>query len=146
MSITPDEQRCEEFFAQTHSRTAAGRYIVRLPFAAPPAALDDTRQSAERLLTAMERRCDRNARFGSLYRAFLKEYEELLHMEAVPRSSEAQARCYLPHHGVLRESSSSTKLRVVFNGSQSTRSGKSLNSQLLIGANLLPSLADVLTQ
>ena len=61
VSITPDEQRCEEFFAQTHSRTAAGRYIVRLPFAAPPAALGDTRQSAERLLTAMERRCDCNS-------------------------------------------------------------------------------------
>ena len=28
VSITPDEQRCKEFFAQTHSRTAAGRYIV----------------------------------------------------------------------------------------------------------------------
>ncbi|XP_011068574.1 PREDICTED: uncharacterized protein LOC105154620 [Acromyrmex echinatior] len=28
VSITPDEQRCKEFFAQTHSRTAARRYIV----------------------------------------------------------------------------------------------------------------------
>ncbi|KAG5310817.1 MOS1T transposase, partial [Pseudoatta argentina] len=102
--------------------------------------------SAERLLTAIERRCGREVRFGLLYHAFLKEYEEMHHMEAVPRSSESQARCYLPHHGVLRELNSSTKLRVVFNGSQSTRSGKSLNSQLLVGANLLPSLADVLTR
>ncbi|XP_011065257.1 PREDICTED: uncharacterized protein LOC105152585 [Acromyrmex echinatior] len=51
VSITPDEQRCEEFFARTHSRTDARRYVVRLPFAAPPAALGDTRQSTERLLT-----------------------------------------------------------------------------------------------
>lgn len=54
------------------------------------------------------------------------------------------AKCYLPHHGVLRQSSSSTKLRVVFNGSQRTTTGKSLNSHLLIGANLLPPLADIL--
>lgn len=53
-------------------------------------------------------------------------------------------RCYLPHHEVLRESSAATKLRVVFNGSQRIRSGESLNSNLLIGANLLPALADVL--
>ncbi|KYN29313.1 hypothetical protein ALC57_01253 [Trachymyrmex cornetzi] len=31
-------------------------------------------------------------------------------------------RCYLPHHGVLRESRATTKLRVVFNGSQRTTS------------------------
>ncbi|XP_011859525.1 PREDICTED: uncharacterized protein LOC105557011 [Vollenhovia emeryi] len=35
-------------------------------------------------------------------------------------------------------------MRVVFNGSQRTTSGESLNSNLLTGANLLPNLADVL--
>lgn len=57
---------------------------------------------------------------------------------------EDTALCYLSHHGVLRETSTTTKLRVVFNGSQRTKSGTSLNSQLLVGANLLPALADVL--
>ncbi|XP_011859086.1 PREDICTED: uncharacterized protein LOC105556600 [Vollenhovia emeryi] len=51
---------------------------------------------------------------------------------------------YLPHHGVLRESSTTTKLRVVFNGSTATSSGDSLNRHLLVGPNLLPPLADVL--
>ncbi|KAG5340239.1 INDY1 protein, partial [Acromyrmex heyeri] len=67
-----------------------------------------------------------------LYRAFLKEYEVLDHMKLArepPNSSED--RCYLPHHGVLRESSTTTKLKVVFNGSQRTRSGESLNTHLL---------------
>ncbi|XP_025264298.1 uncharacterized protein LOC112637853 [Camponotus floridanus] len=59
-------------------------------------------------------------------------------------SQEDTARCYLPHHGVLRETSITTKLRVVFNGSQLTTSGTSLNTSLLTGANLLPVLADVL--
>jgi len=93
----------------------------------------------------MERRCERDSQFGELYNAFLKEYEELDHMELArepPNSS--KDRCYLLHHGVLRESRAITKLRVIFNGSQRTRYGESLNIQLLIGANLLPRLANVL--
>ncbi|KYN31172.1 hypothetical protein ALC56_14559 [Trachymyrmex septentrionalis] len=50
-------------------------------------------------------------------------------------------KCYLPHHEVLRESSATTKIKVVFNGSQRIKSGESFNSRLLIGANLLPALA-----
>ena len=93
----------------------------------------------------MERRCERDARFGDLYRAFLKDYEDQGHMELAPEPPNfSEDRCYLPHHGVLRESSITTKLRVVFNGSQRTRSGESLNNHLLVGANLLPPLANVL--
>ncbi|XP_011878479.1 PREDICTED: uncharacterized protein LOC105567860 [Vollenhovia emeryi] len=145
-ALTPDEQRCEDIFARTHIRTETGRYMVKLPFTSPPPTIVETRKPAERLLHVMERRCELNSRFGELYRAFLKEYEDVRHMTLVdePPKSLNQGQCYLPHHGVLRESSSTTKLRVVFNGSQRTRSGESLNSHLLVGANLLPALADVL--
>lgn len=98
--------------------------------------------SAERLLSAMERRCIHDPEFGTLYRTFMHEYEELKHMSLVRRGD--APKCFLPHHGVLRQSSSSTKLRVVFNGSQRINTGESLNSHLLVGANLLPALADVL--
>lgn len=43
---------------------------------------------------------------------------------------------YVPHHAVVRESSSTTKLRVVFNASCKTRNGTSLNDYLLIGPKL----------
>ncbi|XP_024869329.1 uncharacterized protein LOC112453022, partial [Temnothorax curvispinosus] len=147
-ALTPDEQRCEDFYVQTHSRTETGRYVVRLPFAKTPTTLSKTRRPAERLLTAMERKFQRDARFGELYRQFMREYEDLKHMELATVSpfNEDEYGCFLPHHGVLRESSTSTKLRVVFNGSQETMSGESLNHHLLIGANLLPALADVLTR
>ncbi|KMQ87813.1 hypothetical protein RF55_12812 [Lasius niger] len=146
MVLTPDEEKCEEFFVRTHKRTTSGRYIVRLPFSKTPATLAETRRPAERLLSAMERKCDQDSRFGNLYRSFMQEYEDLKHMEPainLNRNDKGQ-QCFLPHHGVLRESSATTKLRVVFNGSQRTRSGESLNSCLLVGANLLPMLADVL--
>lgn len=51
---------------------------------------------------------------------------------------------YLPHHGVLRESSSTTKLRVVFNGSQKTNTGLSLNDCLHTGPKVLVDLVDVI--
>ncbi|KMQ87939.1 bel12-ag transposon polyprotein [Lasius niger] len=144
--LTPEENQCEEFFVRTHERTATGRYQVRLPFTATPLDLAETRKPAERLLVAMERKGVQDPQFGNLYRTFMQEYADLKHMELVPEPAvvNGKTRCYLPHHGVLRESSTTTKLRVVFNGSQRTRSGESLNNQLLVGANLLPSLADVL--
>ncbi|XP_018400786.1 PREDICTED: uncharacterized protein LOC108778178 [Cyphomyrmex costatus] len=65
-------------------------------------------------------------------------------MAETPTSRTSRRTCYLPHHGVLRAESSSTKLRVVFNGSSTIASGQSLNDHLYPGPNLLPSLADVL--
>ncbi|XP_024876575.1 uncharacterized protein LOC112457634 [Temnothorax curvispinosus] len=145
-ALTPDEQKCEDFYVKTHSRTETGRYVVRLPFSKEPTKLSETRRPAERLLTAMERKCEKDPRFGELYRQFMREYEELKHMELASDSPDYKSmpECYLPHHGVLRESSTSTKLRVVFNGSQLTTSSESLNQHLLVGAYLLPALADVL--
>ncbi|XP_025264622.1 uncharacterized protein LOC112637994 [Camponotus floridanus] len=75
----------------------------------------------------------------------MEEYTDLKHMILVKTPLiKNNPVCYLPHHGVLRTSSTTTKLRVVFNGSQCTPAGDSLNNTLLVGANLLPTLADVL--
>lgn len=56
----------------------------------------------------------------------------------------ARTPYYLPHHGVLRPESSSTKLRVVFDGSCASSSGKSLNDFLHIGAKIQPDITNVL--
>lgn len=69
---------------------------------------------------------------------FMSEYSELKHMKpssSKSSSSEGQ-ECYLPHHWVLRESSTTTKLRVVSNASNKTSSGKSLNTLMEKGPNL----------
>ncbi|XP_072766650.1 uncharacterized protein [Anoplolepis gracilipes] len=125
-TLTPDEEQCEDIFMKSHQRCASGRYVVRLPFRKPPVPLAGTRKPTERLLTVM------------------KEYEDLQHMTLANATTRDQNRCYLPHYGIFRESSTSTKLRVVFNGSQRVPSNASLNAHLHIGANLLPALADIL--
>ena len=47
-------------------------------------------------------------------------------------------------HGVIKEASTTTKLRVVFDASARTTSGVSLNDQLLSGPNLYPHLTMVI--
>ena len=50
----------------------------------------------------------------------------------------------MPVHAVMKDSSTTTKLRAVFDGSARTSSGHSFNDCLLPGTNLYPALLDVL--
>lgn len=140
------DEECERHFLQTFRRTAEGRFEVRLPFKTTP-ELGDSRRVASRTLAAMQRKFARSAEFRTAYQQFMAEYESLNHMTRVAASCEnlvGGAAFYLPHHGVWKETSTTTKLRVVFNGSMKTESGKSLNDFLYTEPNLLPPLAEVL--
>ncbi|XP_011859524.1 PREDICTED: uncharacterized protein LOC105557010 [Vollenhovia emeryi] len=102
VALTPDEQLCEDNFARTYTRSATGRYVVKLPFTSPPTTLGETRKPAKKLLHAMEPKYGLDSRFGELYRAFLKEYEDMSHMTPMGETSNSPSRelYYLPHHGL----------------------------------------------
>ena len=55
----------------------------------------------------------------------------------------AEIYCF-PMHAVRKETSSTSKLHVVFNASARTSTGTSLNEHLLVGSTVLTSLFDVL--
>ncbi|XP_029171148.1 uncharacterized protein LOC114940595 [Nylanderia fulva] len=146
---SPDERKCEEHFLATHSRTPQGRYIVRLPFkTGPPLSLGESRFIAESSLYRLERRFKRNPSIASEYHDFLKEYENLGHMIKIPPTEIVQPdqSYYIPHHAVLRDSSATTRLRVVFNASCRTTNGTSLNDNMFIGPKLQKDLAAVIMQ
>ncbi|XP_062538332.1 uncharacterized protein LOC134206617 [Armigeres subalbatus] len=64
----------------------------------------------------------------------MDEYARLGHMRKVEDfAKETVKRCYLPHHPVVKEASTTTKVRVVFDASCKTSSGVSLNEALLVG-------------
>ncbi|KAL0861024.1 hypothetical protein ABMA27_009546 [Loxostege sticticalis] len=84
----------------------------------------------------LEKRFERNNKLALMYRDFIKEYTELGHMKPSSPIPTYLPECYLPHHGVIREHSTTTKLRVVFNASQKTTSGFSLNQLQEKGPNL----------
>ncbi|CAH2083815.1 unnamed protein product [Euphydryas editha] len=55
-----------------------------------------------------------------------------------------QNAVYLPHHGVLREDKTTTKLRIVFDASCKGVNGFSLNDDLLVGPKLQQDLRHIL--
>ncbi|XP_055910550.1 uncharacterized protein LOC129944915 [Eupeodes corollae] len=146
-TLTPEEEECEHIFQSTHSRDAVGRFIVRLPFKSVPASFGDSRSPALKCLSRLKNRFVQNTEFAIDYSNFITEYEQLGHMQRVPTQTQNNDQMfYLPHHCVLRSCSSTTKLRVVFNGSLKTDKGKSLNGFLHEGKKLQVDLPDVLTR
>lgn len=138
-----DEKRCEAHFVETHERDSDGRYIVRLLFASSPTPqLGDSRNAAERRLRYIERRLRDHPDLRAQYRDFMDEYASLGHMRIADKPPTGQVY-YLPHHFVVKESSSTTRLRVVFDASCKTSIGRSLNELQLIGPRLQDDLAAI---
>lgn len=54
------------------------------------------------------------------------------------------SRYYIPHHAVFKDTSITTKVRVVFDASCKTSSGLSLNDCLMVGPNLQQDLLSIL--
>ncbi|XP_068991185.1 uncharacterized protein [Neodiprion pinetum] len=134
--LTSEEERCEQHFRETVSRTASGRYVVRLPLKDNSVELGNSRNPAHQMLLRLEKRFDSDAKLKEAYSSFFREYRELGHMRRAINSPEDNPCVfYLPHHGVVRDSSSTTKLSVVFDGSQKTNLGLSLNNNQSKSAN-----------
>ncbi|XP_011502789.1 PREDICTED: glutamate receptor ionotropic, kainate 2-like [Ceratosolen solmsi marchali] len=66
------------------------------------------------------------------------EYEDLNFMTKAPPESNYQFKYYLPHHGMLKPYSTTTKLRMIFNGFSISTSGSSINDIMHTGPNLNP--------
>ncbi|GFW75340.1 uncharacterized protein TNCV_4189941 [Trichonephila clavipes] len=89
----------------------------------------ESRDIALKRLNALWTRLIRDPQYLKLYRDFIHEYEQLGHMkEVVVENDNSEIAYYMPHHGVLRPEKSTTKLRVVFNATNPTSNGLSLNS------------------
>jgi len=99
------------------------------------------------MLTTLNRRLERNLDLKKDYDLFLINYERLEHMERVPAPSVSASRSqivYIPHHAIVRASSSTTRVRIVFNASSITTNDTSLNSHFLPSPKLQTNIFDVL--
>ncbi|XP_062541679.1 uncharacterized protein LOC134209688 [Armigeres subalbatus] len=143
-----EESICEEHYAATTMRNSAGRYIVRLPRTEDSEkVLGESRSIADRRFLGLERRLDRNPATKESYHRFMEEYLQLGHMQEVPESVDDRIEhSYIPHHVVFNESSTTTKVRVVFDASCKTSSGYSLNDTLLVGPVVQQDLYSIYTR
>ncbi|XP_074107706.1 uncharacterized protein LOC141532972 [Cotesia typhae] len=144
-SLNSLDAQCEEHYTSTHSRNQEGRYVVRIPLSSDTSRLGDSKKTAYRCLRRLLKRLESDEILNQRYLEFLKEYEMLGHMIAVPKDApEPKQVYYLPHHGVLREQSTTTKLRVVFDESCKITSQVSLNDIQHAGPKTQRDIFDVL--
>lgn len=142
-ALTAEEQQCETHFKNTHSRDADGRYVVRLPLRQEMLPLiGETWPIAARRFTAVERRFRADESLRSSYVQFMEKYQQLGHMEEV-KTRVALPQYFLPHHAIHRPDSSTTKTRVVFDGSCKSSNHLSLNDLLLTGPTVQPTLLSI---
>lgn len=130
-----EEKQCEELYSSTTSRTCDGRYIVRQPRRSTFDELIGTSQSmALKRFHLLESKLERNSELKKEYHKFMEEYLSLEHMRLVREDDRQPSQtCYLPHHPVIKDTSTTTKVRVVFDASAKTSTGSSLNEALLVG-------------
>jgi len=138
-----EQHACEYHFISTTTQGPDGRFVFSLPIKTDPKQLGSSRLSAERRLHAIERRLEKQPELKTQYHDFMKEYEELGHMDPVKPQQSKQPCYFLPHHAVFKETSTTTKTRVVFDGSAKTSTGLSLNDILQVGPTVQPDLYSI---
>ena len=144
--LSPEEETAVTYFKDTVIREPDGRYQVSLPKreSAPP--LGHSRSQAIKRYEQNERSLKRRGRWQE-FKTAVEEYSALGHAELVPASDldkDESQTFYMPMHGVVKEASTSTRLRVVFDASAKTSTGHSLNDTLLPGPTLYPLLTNIL--
>ena len=129
------KKKCERHFIETSTRQEDGRYVVSLPFKPDRKSLGHSLPKAVNRFSSLERKFQQDGNLKQRYTAFIQDL--LQHMEAIPEEEvpvEPSKSFYLPHHAVTKEFSTTTKLRVVFDGSALTTNGNSLKGNLMVSA------------
>lgn len=146
--LTSAEQYCESLYKESTYRDGTGRYVVKMPFKADLSTqngLGRSRDIAFKLFLRNEKRLLSEPQFKEQYDSVLSEYATLNHMKPTKSfeiiHDQRINSYYLPHHAVIKPDSLTTKLRVVFNASQASSNGISLNEVLYPGPTLQTDIA-----
>ncbi|XP_033194905.2 uncharacterized protein LOC117159296 [Bombus vancouverensis nearcticus] len=131
--LSPEEQACEMHYTTHTTRESTRRYNVRLPFKTKSSQLGDTYGLALKRFLSLARSLRKKPTYGAQYQEFLSEYKQLGHMFEIPNYP--GDGCYVSHHAVIK-ADSVPKVRVVFDASARSSSGKSLNDLLIIGPTI----------
>ena len=144
------EEELETLYASRHSRDSTERYVVPLTIKEGAiSSLGKSLDAAKRALQVAQRRMLRDPQLLVEYTKFMREYVEMGHMRRLSDqelASDSHLANYLPHHGIWQKQDRGKKLRVVFNASSPTTSGRSLNDVLHAGPKLQNNLVTVITR
>ncbi|CAH1725392.1 unnamed protein product [Aphis gossypii] len=157
--LSTEDERCEAWFGKSTIRDASGRFVVSLPFQSSVRALTEmstsqtavvqggspedlgaSRALALNRLYNLERRLAKDSELYTAYRKFMDDYLNLGHMKL----ASVPGKYFIPHHAVVKHEEKGLKIRVVFDASAKSTSGKSLNDCLCTGPKLQTEISDVL--
>ncbi|XP_017466075.1 PREDICTED: uncharacterized protein LOC108358989 [Rhagoletis zephyria] len=137
-----DDVFCENLYLNTTYRQEDGRNVVRLPFKRTfPSQLKLGRSRSKAMSQAfrMEHTLNKNPGLKDEYTQVLEEYLTLRHMKPTPseeiHDSGTYLSFYLPHHSGIRAESKTTKVRVVFNASKPSETGRPKLTNRFDGCN-----------
>ena len=144
---TAEEKKVETHYRETHTFVpSSGKYEVTLPRNHKNLELGASKDIALKRFQSTERSLLRKGNWDQ-FQQVVQEYLDLNHARPVT-AEELQLphseTYYLPMHGVTKQSSSTTKLRVVFDAICRSASGVSLNDTLAVGPTLHPTLDRIL--
>lgn len=141
--LTKEEQVCEDMFKSSIRRDIDGKFVVKLPVRDNLVDLGDSFNSAMKRFLLLEKRLVRQPELYQQYNSFINEYYKLNHMREVTDNSSELQPYYMPHHAVIKPSSTTTKVRVVFAASMKSSSGLSLNNVLMVGPTVQSDLLSI---
>lgn len=156
--LSNEDVFCESFFQTTHKRQPNGKYLVRLPIKSifdSTLTLGKSKYMATKRLYHLESKLNNNPELSNEYSKSINDYFDLNQLSISTKSEEQHhtynqhgkstyMSCYLPHHAVIKDTSTTTKVRIVFDASSLTSHGTSLNDLLCIGPPLQTDLPAVI--
>ena len=140
-----DDQVFANFKAEIQD--VGGRYSVALPWReGMKDRLKPNRASAQKRLNALDRRLSGDKELAHKYDEFFQVMVDQGMVEQVPEDEIdiSGPVYYLPHHPVVKDTSTTTKVRPVFDASAKGYNGLSLNDCMHTGPNFLPDLVSLL--
>ena len=144
--MSPEERLAVHYFDTQHYLSEDGRFVVPLPVKSEVKPIGESCLTAVRRFLSMEHSLNARGQFGEL-KEVMSEYFDSNHAELVPEidlDKPPHQVLYLPMHTVHKETSTTTKIRAVFDASAKISTGVSLNDTLLVGPTIHPPLIDVL--
>ena len=143
-SIIQEEAAEQHYQATTKYLADEQRYEVSLPKKDNIGQLGESKPQAVARYLHTTRAAEKK-NIQQQFQDGIASYLQLGHAEEVPPEEQPPPNAFwLPMHSVLKLSSTSTKLRVVFDGSAATTSGLSLNQALHVGPTIQATLSDTL--
>ncbi|XP_015758753.1 PREDICTED: uncharacterized protein LOC107338018 [Acropora digitifera] len=98
-------------------RREDGRYEVRVPWIPGSTLVSTNEQASRRRLQNVNKKLIQNPELKKEYEKIIKEQLSDGIIETVPEQASAERTFYMPHKPVVRDSATTTKVRMVFDAS-----------------------------